>query len=150
MKKILPPANLDERRERTEKVLGKFRPRAIDFTQRITCIHLLHAQAKAMGMVVPPMPQFRSVLGARRELARRGAASVIELVDQYLPGRRIPPSCMWLGDAAALPGEDGFDALLISAGGKLLGWHESTPGRMVAIELSRAEIAEHVVAWRLG
>lgn len=144
------PAGPDDRVERTNAVLERYRHRAFDWQAGTTCIHLFRSQAVAMGHTMPPLPLFRSALGARRALKARGAESVTGLIDAMLPGRRITPASMWVGDVGALPGEDGLDALLIWGGGKLLGWHGDDPSRMVSIELSAAEVAAHLVAWRLG
>jgi hypothetical protein len=53
------------------------------------------------------------------------------MLDTMLP--RIAPAQMWLADVAMLESGDGFGAIVISLGGKVLGWHEDYAG-MTALE----------------
>lgn len=58
---------------------------------------------------------------------------------------RIAPAAMLVGDLAMLPGEDGFDAIVICAGGKLLGWH----GLADELTVIGEAVAHVTAAWRL-
>lgn len=138
---------LAERAAATDAVIRRFRNKPFDWRKAATCIHLARAQAVALGHRPPPVKRFRSALGARRVLQEMGHSSVIELLDAAFPGRRIPPAAMLVGDIGAIAGEDGFDAVVIAAGSKVLGWHGSDLSRLQVIEVSRGDIA---AAWRLG
>nr|WP_232307502.1 hypothetical protein [Sphingobium chungbukense] len=47
------------------------------------------------------------------------------LLDSLLP--RIAPAEMLVGDIAILPGDEGMEGIVISAGGKLIGYNEDAP-----------------------
>jgi hypothetical protein len=68
------------------------------------------------------------------------------LLDAVLPGQRIAPAAMIVGDLGILPGEDGLDAVVIAAGHKVIGWHGSDLSRLQVIEVSRGDL---IAAWRL-
>lgn len=138
---------LAERAQATETVVTRFRDKPFDWRTSGTCIHLFRAQAVAMGHQLPPVRRFRSALGAKRALADLGHANVVALIDALLPGARIAPAEMLVGDVGVLPGEQGFDAVVICAGAKVLGWHGADLSRLVPIEVCRGEF---LAAWRLG
>ena len=140
---------LDERAIRTEAVLARYRTKPFTW-QGANCIRLARAQAAAMGHDVPPVPRFRSALGAQRALARRGAGNVTELLDQFLP--RLPaPAFMLLGDLCVLRGDPdalGLEAVCVADGqGNLFGWHPDKPDGLAAIKWAQADIT---AAWGLG
>ena len=60
---------------------------------------------------------------------------------------RIAPANMLVGDIAILPGEEGFDAVVISAGNKLLGWHPDDESGLQPIAEAMAQVTG---AWRCG
>jgi hypothetical protein len=125
----------------TAPVADKYRLRPFDWAKRATCIHLARDQLVAMGHAPPPIPVFRSALGARRALHKAGFADVAALLDSLLP--RIPPASMVVGDLALMAGEGGLDGIVVSAGGKVMGWHESDPsGLMNLIGI------DYLAAWR--
>jgi hypothetical protein len=130
----------------TETVFARFRNRAFDWKTGATCLHLARAQLVAMGHRPPKIPPFRSALGARRAMDAAGYADMAAIFDG-LGLVRIPPLAMLVGDLAVLPGDDGdFDAVVINAGGKLLGWHGADASRVQPI----GEAMAHVTgAWRL-
>lgn len=136
--------NLAERVAATDKVVARFRNRPFDWRDRATCIHLARAQMRALGHRPPPIPDFRSALGARKALERSGHASLEALLDSMLP--RIAPLSAWVGDLMLVPGEEPFgEALAISAGGALLMYHAAAPGLANVVEaLPRVR-----AAWRL-
>lgn len=138
---------LAERAQATEGVIARFRDKPFDWRTTGTCIHLFRAQAVAMGHKLPPVGRFRTPLGAKRALAARGHDSVTALIDALLPGGRIAPAAMIVGDVGVLPGEQGFDAVVICAGAKVLGWHGADLSRLMPIEVCRGEF---LAAWRLG
>jgi hypothetical protein len=141
--------NLAERAQRTEQVLERFRDKPFSW-QGANCIRLARAQAAAMGHSVPPVPVFRSALGAKKALAKQGAASVTELLDAHF--ERLPaPAFAWVGDICVLPAADehGLEAVCIADGrGNVFGWHQETNfEKLESILQAEAGI---VTAWALG
>ena len=114
-------ADLATRVAATEKVVARFRGRPFDWASRRTCIHLARAQARALGHRPPAVPDFRSPRGARTALRSTGHDNLAALLDSLFV--RIPPAAMWVGDLAIMEGDAGFDAIVIAAGGKLIGYH---------------------------
>jgi len=99
-----------------------------------------------MGHAVPKLPELRSPLSARRALKVAGYADLAELFDDLRP--RIAPASMLIGDLALMAGDGDLDALVISAGGKVLGYHADALERgLVPIEPFGPE--PFVAAWRL-
>ena len=143
--------DLAERATRTEAVLMRYRDRPFAWSGA-NCIRLARAQASALGHDVPPVPRFRSSLGAKKALARRGAASVTELLDQFLP-RLQAPAFMLLGDLCVLRGDPagndaGLEAVCVADGhGNLFGWHDDKPEGLAAIKFAQADIT---AAYGLG
>ncbi|MGT2515131.1 DUF6950 family protein [Sphingomonas panni] len=105
---------LAQRAAATAQVAARFRARPFDWATGGTCIHLARAQMRAMGHRPPPIPRFRSALGARRALAATGYADLAALLDSMLPS--IAPALMWVGDIALMPSEDDLGAVVVSLG----------------------------------
>lgn len=138
--------DLDERRRRTEGVVARFRARPFSWTGRRTCLHLARAQMRAMGHAVPKMPELRSALAARSALASVGHPDLTSLLDSLLP--RIAPAALLVGDLALMHGDGPFDAIVVSAGGKVLGYHADCMDRgLVPIEPFGPQ--PFLAAWRL-
>lgn len=136
-----------ERRDRTAKVIDRFRGKPFSWSGAGNCIHLAREQLAAMGHTVPPVPLFRSPLGARKALAKRGFDTLEALIDDVLPGRRIAPAMMLLGDVCLLPGEP-FDALAVYVGEAMIAaWHGNAAEPMRNIVVTGADVK---AAWRLG
>ncbi len=134
---------LAERAAATAQVAARFRARPFDWATGGTCVHLARAQMRAMGHRPPPIPRFRSALGARRALAATGFADLAALLDSMLPP--IAPASMWVGDLALVPGAEGFDALAICDVSALFMYHDTQDGLSVVKQAER-----HIVAaWRL-
>lgn len=136
--------NLVARVDATNKTMAKYRGKAFDWNG-VSCIHLARTQLRNMGHKPPRIPAFRSAIGAKRAMDANGYQTVADIFDG-LGLARIAPAAMLVGDLAILPGEDGFDAVVICVGGKLLGWH--------GIDLSQPKIIGEAVAhitaaWRL-
>lgn len=138
---ILP--DLVRRQRATEATLAKYRERSLDWTKRVTCVHMARFHLRQMGHRPPPMPEFRSPLGARKAMKKRGWDSVEQMLDEVLPGARIAPMSMLLGDLAVVRGDQGLDAILLHAGNEALGWHESGDRIVPMI------VHEYVGAWRV-
>lgn len=135
--------NMAQRLAATERVVARFRHHGFSWRERRTCIHLARAQMRAMGHRPPVIPDFRSALGARKALQKTGHADLAALLDTMLP--RIAPLEMMLGDLALVPGEDGLDALGVSAGSALLMYHADADG-LVPVKGALLDIK---AAWRL-
>ena len=139
-------ATLLERQAAVAATLAKYRTRAFDWQAGHTCVHLARFHLRQMGHKPEPIPRLRSAIAARRALAERGWDSVADMLDAQPGLERIAPLAMLPGDLAVAADEDGFGAVLISAGGaKLLGWHEEADG-MVVID---AHLDELTAAWRV-
>ena len=141
--------NLAERAMRTEAVLDRYRDKPFDWAGA-NCIRLARAQATAMGHEVPPVPVFRSALGARRALAKQGVNSVTALLDKYL--LRLPaPAMMLVGDICTLPADPdggGLEAVGIADGqGSIFAWHPLKPDGLAVIKFAQADIG---AAWGLA
>lgn len=136
-------ADLAARVAATERVVARFRNKPFDWRAAATCVHLARAQMRALGHRPPTIPPFRSAPGALRALRAAGFADVAAMLDSLLP--RIAPAAMWPGDLAVIEGEPPFDAIVIGAGGKVLGWH----GSMLDRGLVPIVDAPIKAAWRL-
>lgn len=131
----------------TARTLAKYRARPFDWRARSTCIHLARFHLRALGHRPPLIPDFRSAVGARRALAEQGAADVVALLDGQPGLARIAPAAMIVGDLAVMQPEEGADralqSIVVSVGGKVLGWGEADPSGLRPIE-AHAILA----AWR--
>jgi hypothetical protein len=131
-----------DRAAATQKVLDRYRDKPFSWSGA-NCIRLARAQAVALGHKPPPVPVFRSALGARRALAKLGHRSVSSLMDSLFP-RRPAPAFAIMGDLCVLNGEDedaGLEAVCIADGfGNLFGWHGSDPSRLSTIKRAEADI----------
>jgi hypothetical protein len=139
--------NLAERAAATDAVLKRFRNRALDFKSGATCLHLFRAQLIKLGHKPPRIPAFQSALGASKAMKRAGFEDLAAVIDSVLP--RIAPAAMLVGDFGLLPGgPDGlFDALVMSVGGKVLGWHDSDLSKMSVI--ADIPLSAYLAAWRV-
>jgi hypothetical protein len=140
--------NLAERARATEAVLARFRDKPFDWAGA-NCIRLARAQAAALGHSVPPVPVFRTALGAKRALKKRGANSVSALLDAHFE-RWAAPAFARLGDLVAGPADPahGLEAVGIADGqGNVWGWSQQNDHQaMVAILFANADLT---AAWRL-
>ncbi|RSU59308.1 hypothetical protein BRX36_19265 [Sphingomonas sp. S-NIH.Pt1_0416] len=138
--------DLAQRANATESVVARFRGRPFDWKSRRTCIHLARAQARALGHRPPSVPDFRSPLSARTALRSTGHETLEALLDSLF--NRIAPAAMWLGDIALMAGGDGFDAIVIAVGGKMIGYHQDhlADGPVV---IEPESMASFIGAWRL-
>lgn len=138
--------DLEQRRARTEQVVARFRTRPFSWSGRRTCIHLARSQMVALGHKPPKLPDMRSSLSATRALKATGHADLEALLDSLLP--RVAPAAMWLGDLALMAGGDGFDAIVINAGGKVLGYHDDRLGDGL-VPIVPLGPSPFIAAWRL-
>lgn len=114
--------DLLRRQQALEKTLTKYRRRAVDWKE-VDCVRMLRSHLVAMGhRKVPKVPAYDSAAGAKRALKQAGFNSVEELLDSLLP--RIPSASSLPGDVVLMEGEHGFDAVMLSVGQKVVGWHQ--------------------------
>lgn len=113
------------RRQRAlEKTMGKFRKRPFKWGSS-DCASLLRSHLVAAGhRKVPKIPSYSTALGAKRAVEKMGFETMEALLDSLLP--RIPEARMMPGDIALMGGPEGspLDAVVISVGRKVFGYHE--------------------------
>ena len=99
-----------------------------------------------MGHAPPPVPLFRSALGAKRSLKKQGCETIADLLDKYFT--RLPaPAFALVGDLVLLPSDDGLEAVCIADGhGCMIGWHDAYLDGLSNIKMAEADVA---AAWRL-
>ncbi len=134
---------LHERAAATQAVVDRFRVRPFGWANGGTCIHLARAQMRALGHRPPPIPRFRSAIGARRALLVAGHRDLAALFDSMLP--QIAPAAMWVGDLALMRGDANFDAVVVSTGRLMAGYHSEQLDRGVV----NIDAFEFIGAWRL-
>ena len=132
---------LVRRQEAVQATMEKYKHRHFDWKTKATCLHMCRFHLRRMGRKLPPLPQVGSLLAAKREMANRGWQNVGDMLDG-IGLERIAPAEMLIGDLAMLEGEDGLGAIVISTGGKVIGWHEEDAGMVVMDALQIAG------AWR--
>lgn len=130
------------RQQAVQRTMDKYRHRKFDWRSKATCLHLARFHLRAMGKNPPALPQIGSLLAAKKALKARGWKDVGEMLDA-IGLERIPPAAMLLGDLAMLESADGMGSIVVSAGGKVLGWHDDDAG-MVVMEPLKIE-----AAWRV-
>lgn len=128
---------LERRRVALEATLAKYRGRALDYVQA-DCARMIRFHLLQMGHKPPPMPRYRSAIGARRAALKVGG--LVSAFDALLP--RIPYARMLPGDIAVLEGDGGMDCGVICAGHKVFGWHQDSD------ELVNMTPSEVKAAWR--
>lgn len=131
----------------TEGVIARF-DKPFDWAGA-NCIRLARAQGVALGHDLPPVPVFRTALGARRALKKRGFDSVSAMLDYYFL-RLDTPARAIAGDLVVGPAseEHGLEAVGIADGtGKVVGWHEAIEYRRLDTILQAN--AHLTGAWRL-
>ena len=137
--------NLSERARRTQTVIDRFRDKPFDWAGA-NCIRLARWQGKALGHELPPVPMFRTAIGAKRALKKQGCESVEDLLDKYF-NRLQAPSYAMVGDLVTLPSDDDLVSVMIADGhGCLIGWHDANPTGLSNVKFAEAYIG---AAWRL-
>ncbi len=113
------------------------------------CVKLCAFHLRQLGHTVrlAGAGQYKSAIGAKAALKRKGFESVIEAVDALgLP--RIAPAFALIGDIVSLPADDPLGGLCIFAGGdKFAGYHEAHPA-LVTMTPSM-EALHNAIAWRV-
>lgn len=123
--------NLAQRAAATQATYDRFLGKPFSWCGA-TCVHVLRYHLRQMGHRPPPMPQFRSAVGAATALKAQGVDDLPGLC-RKLGLIEILPSEMIVGDVAILPGDDGrtdglYAAIVICAGNKFMGWHGAGEG----------------------
>jgi len=135
---------IEHRKNATTATLKHFEGKPFDWATHGTCIHMMRYHAAAMGHSLPIVPKFRTALTAKKALKETGFNSLSDLLDSYFP--RIPPAFMRAGDVMALPGDAGFDAIVVRASvDKWIGWHEDVNECTLVV----ADMNAAIGAWRL-
>lgn len=135
-------SDLLRRKKATEKSLMKYKDKPFSWEDGSTCIHFVRSHAVNMGHKVPRLPRLKSEVGARFALKKNGWSGVSEMMNEYFTP--IAPANMLLGDVAVLRGEGDFEALVICAGLKFLGWHGTDLSRLHNIVVNEVD-----GAWKL-
>ncbi|MAM40647.1 MAG: hypothetical protein CL949_19580 [Erythrobacter sp.] len=130
--------DLEARRVATEATLAKYRGRRLDYA-RADCVRMIRFHLLQLGHKPPPMPRYRSIVGARRAYLQAGG--LVTVLDGLLP--RIPHARMVLGDVAVLDGDSEMDAAVICVGHKVIGWHQDSE------QLENLVPLEIKAAWRV-
>lgn len=133
---------LIRRQQAVEATMAKYRHRKFDWKSKATCLHMASFHLRRMGRKPPKLPQVGSLLAAKKALKERGWKTVADMLDG-IGLERIPPASMLLGDLAMLKSADGMGSIVVSAGGKVIGWHDDDAG-MVVMEPLQIE-----AAWRV-
>lgn len=139
---------LEKRRVATEKTLGHFRGKAFSW-DGCSCYDLAIAHLRNMGRKTGRKHSFKTPLGVKKIMQRNGWATVADFLDDLMPGARIAPAQMLVGDLAVLAGEEaahGIDAIVVCAGPlKFMGWREGMDG-LVVLDVSLDQVSG---AWRV-
>lgn len=136
--------DIERRAAATQATERRFRDRPFDWSKAATCIHLVRFHAAQLGHSLPVVPKFRTPLSAMKALKATGYNTLPELMDAYF--ERVPAAYLRVGDMLALPGDGGFDALVIKGSQhKFLGWHEDAQG----CTIMEVDVTAATGAWRL-
>lgn len=122
--------------------MAKYRARTFDWKSKATCLHMTWFHLRRMGKRPPALPPIGSLIAAQRALAAHGWNNVGDVLDG-IGLERIAPATMRLGDLAMIADDSGMGGIVVSAGGKVIGWHEDADGMVVM------DLLETVAAWRV-
>jgi len=129
---------LERRRVALEATLAKYRGRKLDYVHA-DCARMIRYHLLQMGHKPPPMPRYRSAIGAQRAALKIGG--LVAAFDAILP--RIPFARMLPGDIAVLEGDGDMDCGVICVGHKVVGWHQNSDDLVNLVPL------EVKAAWRV-
>lgn len=136
--------DLVRRRQAVEATMAKYRGKGFDWGKGVTCVHALRFHLKRLGKKVPRVPKLAGPEDARAELRKHGWSSVAAMLDG-IGLERIAPAAMRLGDVAVFDGTEALAGVVISVGGKVIGWHEDYAEMQVMDLVSLAD----GIAWRV-
>lgn len=109
-----------------QKVMDRYRHLPFSWQHNRTCVHMLAMHLRAMGHKPPKVPKLDGPIAAKRELKKRGWASVEAMLDDLL--EPIPVAAMLPGDVSVVPGDGGLEAVYISLGSTAMGYAEDIDG----------------------
>lgn len=114
--------DLIRRQRALQKTVNKYQGKALDW-KAFDCVRMVRSHLVAMGhRGLPKLPRYSSPIGAKRALKEAGFESLQDMLGKVLV--EIPPASMLPGDIALMEGHGTFDAITISVGRKVMGWHE--------------------------
>lgn len=116
-------SDLSIRADAFNKVKARYGGREFEWG-KVDCIKVARYLALEMGHKPPKMPRYSTQLGAIRAIKKMGFDSVEGLIASFFP--KIPVAKALLADLIVVPGEEGLDAVLISAGRWIYGFHEES------------------------
>ncbi|QAY77929.1 hypothetical protein [Sphingosinicella sp. BN140058] len=105
------------------------------------CWQMARFHLRGMKVKLPRCRAYKSAIGAKRALREMGFDTLEGLLDSFL--LRIAPAEALLGDIVLMQGDALFDAITISVGEKVIGWHQEDMSR-----LSNIMPIETIGAWR--
>lgn len=116
----------------TNKTRAKYKAQDFEWGKK-DCIHMARSHLIRFGHRPPRLPKYNSALTAVRALKRAGYNDLIELFDSFLP--RIAPASALIGDIILMDdgGAGPLDAITISVGENVMGWHEDYDEAVVII-----------------
>lgn len=130
-----------------ERTIETYRGRDWAWEAGKTCAHMARFHLRQMGHKLEPMPQFRSLLGAKRALEARGWATVADMLDAQAGLLRIAPAMMLPGDLGYLPSEDGIGSICLYLDRhKLAGWFVETGDTFAIVDVETRPIE---AAWKV-
>lgn len=126
-KKFARRPDVVRRNQALEQTRQRFEGTAFQWG-RFDCLTMVRAHLVAMGhRGLPKLPRYKNAIGAQRALKEQGVKTLAELMDRYL--EPIAPAEALAGDIVLVPSEDdgSGEALMVSTGFKLWGWHPDAP-----------------------
>ena len=121
---------LEKRAIATELTRKKYEGRPFAWGS-VDCVKMARFHALKMGHTPPRLPRYKTETGAIRAIKKTGFDSIDEIFASMFT--RIPLSMARLGDFVIAEGEAGIDAVYISLGRKIMGFHEEAEGLVVVI-----------------
>lgn len=121
---------IEIRAEATEATRQKFTGRPFEWG-KVDCIKMARFHALKMGHKPPRLPRYSSAVGALRGIKKTGFESIDDIFADMFPS--IAPAAARVGDFVIAEGEDGIDAVFISVGRKIMGFHEEAEGLVMVI-----------------
>jgi len=122
---------IEVRVEATNKTRLKYAGRPFAWGS-VDCVKMARFHALAMGHKPPRFPSsYTTEIGALRALKKSGFENVDDLLSSMFP--KIPLASARVGDFIVAEGEAGLDAVFISLGRKIMGFHEEAEDLVVVI-----------------
>jgi len=111
---------LEIRRAATAATQKKFSGRPFKWGE-VDCIRMARSHAVKMGHKPPRLPRYSTPQAAIRNIKKMGFESVDEILASMFP--KISLASARMGDFVVAEGEAGIDAVFISLGRKIMGFH---------------------------